>query len=608
MKGIIIKGTGKRAGAVAVAATCLMLLSATAAHAERRPPYGNDAQLLETRVREEVQRRVQPVLEEMAPGQAELKYVDVRVNRPTALPAGAAPGFEELTPGTEFIAEKVEVALTLDAKLPVPFRKDLKNLIKSKLDMLDVPVEITESVLAFPTPRPQPQQPREMPPFGAYGGYPPMQQQPQPQHTQQPAPQILPVAAPPPAPASDSGARGVPMVVVIALAILALIIGALGFALMSAFAERRARRSIQEGNAPDRRAEGGAVGGAAQASAADHLPEVRRALREDRVLARRVMGELLRENQVEKVAVAVELIGPSVVEDLRGDPACASALREAAALLVDGRPRSDTREIVDQLYRRILKHRMVGADDPVEQEFAFLLGLSPQRLAAVLDPEQPTVRAAALRYAPAHLRAVYLDTRSTGERAALAAAIASPKALSKEHLLDVAATLRARAVEQAHLDSGQTGDLDLAVELVEERPSDEQAEILEAMRRADPAKARAVEASLITEQSFEQVSEEVLGAAVVGVPTEILARFLRVAPPSVASRTMATLPRTVAAALAEDLSLVVAPTPRETAEARRALFAALRQALRVRGLQAPRTESGAKETANARDKGKMVAL
>ena len=58
-------------------------------------------------------------------------------------------------------------------------------------------------------------------------------------------------------------------------------------------------------------------------------------------------------------------------------------LREAAALLVEGRPRSETNtpEIVAQLHRRILKHRMVGSDDPVEQEFAFLLGLSPQRLA-----------------------------------------------------------------------------------------------------------------------------------------------------------------------------------------------------------------------------------
>ncbi len=332
------------------------------------------------------------------------------------------------------------------------------------------------------------------------------------------------------------------------------------------------------------------------------------------MLARRVMGELLRENQIEKVAVAVELIGPSVVEDLRGDPACASALREAAALLVDGRPRSDTREIVDQLHRRILKHRMVGADDPVEQEFAFLLGLSPPRLAAVLDPEPPSVRAAALRYAPAHLRSTYLETRSTGERAALAAAIASPKSLSKEHLLDVAATLRARAVEQAHLDSGQTGDIDLAVELVEERPMDEQAEILDAMRRADPAKARAVEAALITEQSFELVSEEVLGAAVVGVPTErpgpLPARPLRRRSPP---RTMSTLPRTVAAALEEDLSLVVAPTPREIGRgATRALRGVATDAARPWPAGAPNVadESGksGNGSATAKDKGKMVAL
>ena len=64
------------------------LLATGSARAERRPPFGNDAQLLEANVREQVQRRIAPLLEQMAPGQAELKYVDVRVNRPTALPAG----------------------------------------------------------------------------------------------------------------------------------------------------------------------------------------------------------------------------------------------------------------------------------------------------------------------------------------------------------------------------------------------------------------------------------------------------------------------------------------------------------------------------------------
>ncbi|HVV51150.1 MAG TPA: hypothetical protein VHO06_15890 [Polyangia bacterium] len=594
MKRIIHGGSGKRAAAAALAA----VLWAGAARADRRPPFGNDAQLLESNVRQEVQRRVGPVLDEMAPGQAELKYVDVRVNHPTALPAGAAPGFEELTPGTEFVAEHVEVALTLDSKLPAQFRKDLKNLIKSKLDLLDVPVDITETVFPFPTPRQQPQQ-REAPPWG----YPPPPQQP-PAAKTEPAPERPPAPLPPPAAPADAGLRGVPWIVAVALGILGLLIGALAFALLSMLADRRARRSIQAGTAPDRRGETPAAGGPA---AVDHLPEVRRALREDRVLARRVMGELVRENQIEKVAVAVELIGPGVVEDLRGDPACGPGLREAAAMLVDGRARKETREIVDELHRRVLKHRMIGSDDPVEQEFAFLLGLSPQRLAALLEPEPAAVRAAALRYAPGHLRAGYLESRSAAERAALAAAIASPKALSKEHLLDVAATLRGRAIDLAHLDSGQTGDLDLAVELVEERPPAEQADILEAMRRSDPAKARAVEAALISEATFELVSEEILGAAVASVPTETLGRFLRAAPEGVGTRTMSVLPPTVAAALAEDLSLAVAPTPRETAEARRAVFAALRQALRSRGLQAPRAELG-KESSTGTDKGKVVAL
>jgi flagellar motor switch protein FliG len=579
------------AAGLALAATALTV---TTARADRRPPYGMDAILLETQVRETIERRITPLLEQMAPGQAELKYVDVRVNRPTALPAGASPGFEEMAPGAEFVAEKAEVSLVLDSKLPAPFRKDLKNLIKNRLEGLAVPIEIRESVIPFPTPRPQPTPPPEMP-----FRYPPMPQM------QQPPPQQ---AAPAPAPASTaqpadaSGvARGIPMWLAIVLGVLGVLIGAFVAALF-ALRRRDGRDQARQGRGEGTDADG-KVTPTAAAAAADHLPEVRRALREDRVLARRVMGELLRENQVEKVAVAVELVGPTVVEDLRGDPTCAIPLREAAALLVEARPRTDTKDIVTQLHRRILKHRMVGAEDPVAQEFAFLLGLSPERLAGVLAAEPPAVQAAALRYAPMHVRSAYISERSPAERAALAGALAAPKSLSKEHLLDVASTLRARAADQAHLDAGETGDIDLAVELIEERPPGEQAEMLEAMRRGDPAKARAVQAALISDQSFERVSDDVLTAAAMAVPTEVLGRFLRDVPETIAARALSALPRTVAASIQEDLSLDVAPTPQQISEARRLMFAALRKALRDRGLAAPSLS-----ISSGSDKGKVVAI
>ena len=129
-------------------------------------------------------------------------------------------------------------------------------------------------------------------------------------------------------------------------------------------------------------------------------------------------------------------------------------------------------------------------------------------------------------------------------------------------LLDVAATLRARAEEQAHLDAGETGDIDLAVELIEERPSDEQTEILEAMRRANPAKARLVQAALISDQSFERVTDECWWPP----RWRCRPRARRVTcgrPPGRRERALAAVPRTVAAAIQEDLSLEVAPTPRE---------------------------------------------
>ena len=460
---------------VLAAAVLASWVGATTASAERRAPYGIDSGLLETRVREDIERRINPLLEQMAPGQAELKYVDVRVTRPSSLPSGAAPGFEELTPGTEFVVERAEVQLVLDAKLPPPFRRDLKNLIKNRLEAVAVPIEIRESVFPFPTPRPQPTT-REPLPY-----YPQMPQQPQ----QQAQPQATtPAAAAPTTPPAPPAPRGLPMPFAIGLAILALLIGALAVALVMVLrSRRRDGTDARGGQTPSSGQEPPAHRGAT----VDHLPEVRRALREDRVLARRVMGELLRENQLDKVALAVELVGPSVVEDLRGDPSCAGPLREAAALLVDGRAQGqkEVAEVVGHLHRRILKHRMIGAEDPVEQQFAFLQGLSAQRLAAVLTPESATVQAAALRYAPNHLRSAYLAERTPAERAALAGALAAPKSLSKEHMLDVGATLRERAAEQAHLDAGETGDIDLAVELIEERPPAEQAEILETMRRAE---------------------------------------------------------------------------------------------------------------------------
>ncbi len=576
--------------AAALALTAIVLTAATA-RADRRPPYGMDSVLLESQVRESIERRITPLLEQMAPGQAELKYVDVRVTRPTALPAGASPGFEETAPGAEFVAEKAEISLTLDAKLPAPFRKDLKNLIKNRLEGLSVPVDIKETVIPFPTPRPQPTTPPEMP-----FRYPPMPQMQQP--TQAPT-QTPPPAAPSPPPEA-AGGRGLPTWLTIMLvALCVLLLGGLVAALFAL--RRRDKDAAQHGRADS--VDAGKVAPTAAAVAADHLPEVRRALREDRVLARRVMGELLRENQIEKVAVAVELVGPTVVEDLRGDPTCAIPLREAAALLVEARPRTDTKEIVTQLHRRILKHRMVGAEDPVEQEFAFLLGLSPQRLAGVLMSEPASVQAAVLRYAPAHVRSAFLAERSPAERSALAAALAAPKSLSKEHLLDVASTLRSRAADQAHLDAGETGDIDLAVELIEERPLAEQAEMLEAMRRADPSKARAVQAALINDQSFERVSDEVLTAAAMAVPTDVLARFLRDVPESIASRALSALPRTVAASMQEDLSLDVAPTPQQIVDARRMMFASLRKALRDRGLAAPNLA-----IAGGSNNGKVVAL
>jgi flagellar motor switch protein FliG len=585
MNQLVVRTTVKRnVVALALAGAALCGLWPAAARAERRPPVGNDAGILEARVREEVERRVAPVLEQMAPGQADLTYVDVRVNRPTALATGANPGFEDLGPGADYVAEKIELTLQLDSKLPAAFRKDLKALIKGKLDGLAVPVDIKESVIPYPTPRPQPPPPREPAPY-----YPPAPQPPAPAAS----------AAPPAHPdaAANNAARtpeaGWPTWAVALLVAVAILFSACVGLIWFLLAERRrAARPVPAAAAQPDGGEAGKNGGArpnAPAPGPDRLPEVRRALTEDRLLARRVLAEMLSQNELEKVARTVELVGPGVVDDLRSDPAYVAALREAAARLDSSRPLSadEARALGDELYRRVLKHRMMGSGDPVEQEFAFLVGLPAARFAAILQGERPGAQAAALRYAPAHLRSAYLGDCDLEERTALVAALADARSAKKEYLMDVAATLRARAIDHAHVGGGEASEIELLLEMVEDASPEERARLLEAIGPSDPDKRRLVESLLVTDETLAQISDSVLGAAVLSVPHDVLATFLRATSAPVTERTLAALPGAVGAGLREELQLEIPVAPEAAVEARRTVHRALRQALRDRGLPLP---------------------
>jgi len=532
--------------------------------------------MLETRVREDVERRISPLLEQMAPGQADLGYVDVRVNRPTALATGANPGFEDLGPGADYVAERIEINLQLDSKLPADFRNNLKALIKGKLESLAVPIDIKDHVFAYPTPRPQPAQ-REPPPY-----YP---QPPQPQASpQQPA--AAPPPVPPPAPRAPEPTGWPTWAVGLLVAIAALLVACLALMAFIVADRRRARADAE------RAAAGGKEAPARTGQplpATDRLPEVRRALVEDRLLARRVLGELLAQNELDKVARTVELVGPTVVDDLRSDPAHAAALREAAARLDASAPATaeEVRTLAEELYRRVLKHRMMGSGDAVEQEFAFLVGIPVVRFAAILQGEHPAARAVALRYAPAHLRTAYLDERDLAERAALVAALADSKNVKKDYLMDVAATLRARAIEHAHVGGGEASEMELLVEMIEDAPASDRAKLLEAIGPTDPEKRRRIEALLVTDDALARVADSVLGAAALSVPQDVLITFLRATAPAVTERFLAALPAAIGAGIREELSLEIPVAPEAVVDARRSVHRALRRALRERGIPMP---------------------
>ena len=107
-----------------------------------------------------IERRIAPLLEQMAPGQAELKYVDVRVTRPTALPAGASPGFEEMAPGRGVrrgegrgrADARREAAAAVPQGPQEPDQEPPRRAWPSRSTS-------RRRVIPFPTPRPQPTTP-----------------------------------------------------------------------------------------------------------------------------------------------------------------------------------------------------------------------------------------------------------------------------------------------------------------------------------------------------------------------------------------------------------------------------------------------------------------
>jgi flagellar motor switch protein FliG len=187
------------------------------------------------------------------------------------------------------------------------------------------------------------------------------------------------------------------------------------------------------------------------------------------------------------------------------------------------------------------------------------------------------------------------------ERATLAGALADGKGTSKDYLLDVAATLRTRAVQQAHVGSSDTDDVELLVEMLEETPVDEQAKLMETVGRNDPGKLERIRAALVTDERFARLGDDLLAAAAMAVPRETLLVFLRAAPEVLVARVLGVLPVAVVGSLREELSLAVPVRAELTADARRTLFRAVRRVGRERGW-------GTTPTAQPAGPRKVVAL
>src|SRR5690242_11900325 len=88
---------------------------------------------LQTETRQRIESEVRSYLSTICPAQCELSEVNVKV-APRKPAAGTTPGFEESSPDVkDYVVQSVDLAVTVDKRLPGEFRTNMKTLIERRL-------------------------------------------------------------------------------------------------------------------------------------------------------------------------------------------------------------------------------------------------------------------------------------------------------------------------------------------------------------------------------------------------------------------------------------------------------------------------------------------
>ncbi|MBM7113412.1 hypothetical protein [Archangium primigenium] len=543
------------------------LLGAGAARAAATTPQGRLRAEAEERARAEVS----DLLRTLCPEQCVLVAVEARVEDEAL--AGAPPGFETLSGGAALpTVRSVSARVLVDSQLPGPFRTRLKDLVAQRLKTVGPQPGVEVETVAFP-PRNAPHleaQPRE--------------------------PKPSPPTATPPLPGSpESEARPVPSVreraeerlleaapLLAVAALLALTVLVLGVLLV--VATRRAASpppGLEYAPEPLPALEPAPL----PPTPAPDYPAVRarrleRTLREERSVRNGVVREALARGESRQVALWTREMGEFLLEDLRGDPALTASLTGLAAEL--GRvPAVDAGARAAALYDlegRAIAARLAQADSSVEQAFAFLEAVRPERFAAACQALSSGSREVALRFAPAGLRAVAIQTFTSAQRRELALGLARQPEVSIRYAQAVADELRTQLAETT---GGQSQLERVLGEVLDTLSMADQDRLLERLRQEGSER---LASSLLTESALLGTPVEVLGAAMLRLPSAQIVHYLNGAEGSLREQLLAACPTSLQRELREELGMRGGGRPEEFTGARRELLTCVKDEMLRRGL------------------------
>jgi flagellar motor switch protein FliG len=571
------------------------LSSGPALAAAVTPPSGVSPELLTNETRRRVTEEVKKFLEERCPQQCDVGEVTVKVD-PRRPPVGATPGFEELAPDSkDYLVSRVDVNLMLDKRLTNDFRSGLRTIVGKKLEAEGMNNVVHESLIHFPTPQEIPDHPPVAPqaPQANAGKDKPEEKKVDP---------AAPIAPPAERTWWDRLIDSLPLL--LGLILCAMVVW---FTLRQYQKILEARTDVRkERELAEAREAAKDDPKLAEAEARRELDRTVAAMRArldgNRPLARAVMRDLLARGAVADTALAVVMLGPSVLDGVRGDSECRAGLGALDDFLAERAPTDGAearKRVLADLDRRILRVQVAQGEHPEESPFSYLRDASAPLFARLLTDEEPEAQAIILQQAPPPLVQQFLDAQPPSAREQLVRPLLASATASRERIAELAASFREKLDRHQMVERGD-GHSDPVGDLLQSASPEERTRLLGSLRNDPPALRRAL-GSFVDDETLRALDREVLASAMTRLDATTAALFAGSMDEVARKRLLAALPESLGRSIAEEAE-VLAASPARRAAARRTALLAVRRAIDDRGLDLAeingRAQSSRKEAAS----------